>query len=99
MQLEGLHESMGFSENPKSQSQNFIGSHACKQYPSRLHYDKVKQGRPLCVLGKDMTYTMVEAFSERELVGNFKYIKLTRVDIVPGYVANGNASSQMSQEL
>ena len=30
MQLEGLHESLGFSENPKSRSQNLFGSHGRK---------------------------------------------------------------------
>ena len=83
VEQEGFHESPGFSDNPKSQSQKLLGSHACKQKPNHLHFETVNYGRSLCVLGKDMTCTMVEALSERALVGRFEYIKLTRVDILP----------------
>ena len=45
----------------------------------RLKLEKVKGGRPLCVLGKDITFDMVMALSQRVLIGKFEYINMLKI--------------------
>ena len=48
----------------------------------RIPFEKVKSGRLVCVLGKDITLDMVMALNKRALVGKFEYIKLSTLEIL-----------------
>ena len=50
--------------------------------PRKLKFERVKKGKPLCVLGRDVTMDMVSVLSQRDLVGKFEFIKLNRNEIL-----------------
>ena len=73
-----------FLENPRSRSCKVVvgASPRRNQKNGRLNFERVKKGRSLCVMGRYVTCDMVEALSERDLVGRFEYIKLSREEIL-----------------
>ena len=42
----------------------------------KLNFERVQKGKPLCVLGRDLTMDMVLALVQRSLMGNFEFINL-----------------------
>ena len=50
------------------------GSHA----PANIVFEKVKLGRPICVLGHDVNIDTVSALTQHAHVGRFEYVKLLR---------------------
>jgi len=47
-----------------------------------LKGEKVKKGRTLCVMGKDVITDMVLSLSKNSLVGKFEFIKLSRMEFM-----------------
>jgi len=47
-----------------------------------LKGEKVKKGRTLCVMGKDVIIDMVLSLSKNSLVGKFEFIKLSRMEFM-----------------
>ena len=50
--------------------------------PRKLKFERVKRGKSLCVLGRDVTMDMLSVLSQRNLVGKFDFIKLNRNTIL-----------------
>ena len=48
----------------------------------KLNFERVQKGKPLCVLGRDVTLDMVPTLVQRSLVGKFKFIKISRNKIL-----------------
>ena len=48
----------------------------------KLKFEKEKGGRCLCVLERDVTMDSMVALSHKDLVGEFKYIRPSRDDIL-----------------
>ena len=84
VQGEGITNSIGLSKNLQNQPCSVVVGevHGRKNRNGRVHFERVNKGRTLCVLVQYVTYDMVEALSERALVGRFEYIKLSREEIL-----------------
>ena len=48
----------------------------------RPKFEKSQKGKPLCVLGRDVTMDLVPALSLRSLVGKMEFVKISRVDLL-----------------
>lgn len=48
----------------------------------KLKSEKAKKGHSVSVLGKDITFEMVQALSNRALLGKSEFIKLSRSEIL-----------------
>ena len=44
----------------------------------KLKQERVKKGKILCVLGKDVTFDMVIGLTKQTLLWNFEYITMSR---------------------
>ena len=55
----------------------FVAKYDYYKSQRRVKNEKVKKGRSLCILGKDVTMDMVLAMSTKALLGKFEFIKLS----------------------